>query len=266
MNALMTADCVGGVWSYALELADALAAHDVGVTLAVMGGRLTPDQRRELRRARGGQCFASDFGLEWQQDWASVRNAGDWLREIAERVPPDVVHVNGYAHAALHWDAPVVVVAHSCVLSWYEAVRGQAAPFEWDRYREEVARGLEAADVVVAPTQAMLDALLRHHRAHVETCVIANGVAAADIEAAKQEVVLAAGRLWDEAKNVGALVSVAPRLHAPVELAGDAAAPPSPYVRSLGRLGRDALRTRMAEVAVFCAPARYEPFGLGPLE
>ncbi|MFL5926972.1 MAG: glycosyltransferase family 4 protein [Gaiellaceae bacterium] len=266
MNVLMTADCVGGVWSYALELSDALAAHDVSVTLAVMGGRLTAEQRRELRRSQVERCFASDFALEWQQNWASVRNAGDWLREIAERVPPNVVHVNGYAHAALHWDAPVVVVAHSCVLSWYEAVRGQAAPFEWDRYREEVARGLEAADVVVAPTQAMLDALLRHHPVRAQTCVVPNGVGAAEREGSKHEVVLAAGRLWDEAKNVGALVSVAPRLHAPIELAGDAAGPPPPHVRSLGRLGRDALRTRMAEVAVFCAPARYEPFGLGPLE
>jgi glycosyltransferase involved in cell wall biosynthesis len=37
-------------------------------------------------------------------------------------------------------------------------------------------------------------------------------------------------------------------------------------VTSLGRLGRAALRARMAETAVFCAPARYEPFGLAPLE
>ena len=45
----MTTDTVGGVWTYALELADALAERDVEVTLAVQGDP-TPGQRDELRR------------------------------------------------------------------------------------------------------------------------------------------------------------------------------------------------------------------------
>jgi glycosyltransferase involved in cell wall biosynthesis len=160
------------------------------------------------------------------------------------------VHVNGYVHAALDWDLPVVVVAHSDVLSWFEAVRGQAAPPEWDRYRREVARGLAAADLVVAPTHAMLAALERHHRVDAPTCVIHNGVSPGPPPRPKRELVLAAGRMWDEAKNIAVLRRVSDRIR--VEIAD--------------WIGRRGLRARMAEAAVFCAPARYEPFGLGPLE
>jgi glycosyltransferase involved in cell wall biosynthesis len=161
---------------------------------------------------------------------------------------------------------PVLVVAHSDVLSWFEAVRRQTAPAEWARYREEVGRGLAAADLVVAPTRVMLDELRRHYSVTAPSCVIPNGVAPTTAAAVKRRVVLAAARLWDEAKNVSALVRVAPRIAAPVELAGELRSRQPSGVRTLGRLGRGALRTRMAETAVFCAPARYEPFGLAPLE
>ena len=40
MKVLMTADTVGGVWTYALELAGALAPHGVTVALATMGAGL----------------------------------------------------------------------------------------------------------------------------------------------------------------------------------------------------------------------------------
>ena len=43
---LMTADTVGGVWTYALELARALAGFGVETTLAVMGGRACPGPAR----------------------------------------------------------------------------------------------------------------------------------------------------------------------------------------------------------------------------
>ena len=47
----------------------------------------------------------------------------------------ELVHLNGYAHAALPWRVPVVVVAHSCVLSWWQAVFGEAAPARYAEYR-----------------------------------------------------------------------------------------------------------------------------------
>jgi len=80
--------------------------------------------------------------------------------------------------------------------------------------------------------------------------------------------VLAAGRLWDEAKNIAAVCRAAALLSRPVLVAGEGIlpAPLPPNLRLLGLLDSDDLAARMAEAAVFAAPARYEPFGLGVLE
>ena len=55
---------------------------------------------------------------------------------------------------ALPWHAPVVVVAHSCVRSWWRAVKGEGAPERLEAYRAAVAAGLAAARMVIAPTIA----------------------------------------------------------------------------------------------------------------
>src|SRR5205085_4832818 len=74
----------------------------------------------------------------------------------------------------------------------------------------------------------------------------------------KERFVLAVGRGWDEAKNLGALERVAMRLPAPVVTAGDGT--------RLGRVGPERLRDLYGRAAVFAEPARYEPFGLAALE
>lgn len=258
MRVLMTTDTVGGVWTYSLDLSRELAARGVSVTLAAMGGRLAPDQRREARALDGVRVFAADYALEWMEGrWPEVERAGEWLLEIADAVGPDVVHVNGYVHAALPWRAPVLVVAHSDVLTWYEAVRGEPAPPEWDRYRREVEQGLRAAHLVAAPTAAMLAALERDYVFEADTVVIPNG-GRPIAPKPKEPFVLAAGRAWDEAKNVAAVGRVAERLSWPVRIVGEGSAS--------GRVSRRHLDDLLARASIFTLPARYEPFGLGPLE
>src|SRR5689334_6585826 len=96
---LMTADTVGGVWTYAMELVRGLAAHDVFVTLATMGAPLSAAQSREAADLNNLEIEQSSFKLEWMQEpWADVQKAGDWLLEIEERVQPDLIHLNGYVH------------------------------------------------------------------------------------------------------------------------------------------------------------------------
>jgi glycosyltransferase involved in cell wall biosynthesis len=269
----MTADAVGGVWTYALDLSRALAARGVQVALATMGAPPTADQEREAREVPGLELFASAYRLEWMADpWDDVRRAGEWLLELESRLRPDLVHLNGYAHAALPWRAPRIVVGHSCVVSWWHAVHGGPPPAEWDRYRDEVKDGLRAADAVFAPTGAMLAELERHYGPLPRGGVIWNGRDSRPFRPApKEPFVLAVGRLWDEAKNVGALARVAPELPWPVLVAGeewhpDGKAAALAGVRPLGKLPPAELAGLFARAAIYALPARYEPFGLSAVE
>jgi len=268
MRVLMTADTVGGVWTYALELADALAAHDVEVVLATMGAPLSPAQRAELRGSQIARAYAESLKLEWMDDpWRDVDRAGRWLLEIRDEVEPDVVHLNGYAHGTLPWELPLLVAGHSCVLSWHAAVRGEEAPPTWIRYAERVAAGTAAADLIVAPTRAMLRELERHYGLSGARAVIPNGRRSAGVVRTNEPFVFTAGRLWDDAKNVAALDRVAPRLPWPVALAGELSPDRrSEHARALGRLDRRAVDEWLARASIFALPARYEPFGLAALE
>ncbi|WP_431856506.1 glycosyltransferase family 4 protein [Azospirillum sp.] len=270
---LMTADAVGGVWDYSLELARSLARQGVGVSLAVMGGGLDDDKRAAAQRVPGLTLDDAPFRLEWMPDPEDdLERAGDWLLELERRVRPDIVHVNGYAQAALPFTAPVLSVGHSCVLSWWRGVHRESAPRDWDRYARRVTDGLRLADLVVAPTRAMLDDLDDLYGPLPRTRVIANGRDPALYRPhAKRPFILSAGRVWDKAKNIAALDAVAPRLQWPLLVAGDADGPdgshaPPRHVRHLGRLSSDALARVYGKAAVFALPARYEPFGLAALE
>lgn len=265
MKVLMTTDAVGGVWSYSLDLAAGLRREGVEVVLATMGPAPSADQRRDAAAAPLAALEESSFKLEWMEDpWEDVEAAGEWLLELAEAHDPEVVHLNGFAHATLRWRRPVVAVGHSCVLSWWRAVRDEPVPAHWRRYLEAVRSGLQTADVVVAPSQAMLDELELYYGVR-DGLVIHNG-SSAPVHAGepRHPFVLAAGRLWDEAKNLATLDDAARGLRWPVLAAGGG--PSGDAVQSLGRLPRDELRVLMERASVFAAPARYEPFGLGPLE
>jgi glycogen(starch) synthase len=275
MKVLLVADAVGGVFTYAVELSRALAARGVAVVLATEGARLAADQRRALESIPGLVHEESAFRLEWMDEpWEDVRLAGGWLLALEARERPDVVHLDSYAHGALPFRAPKLVVGHSCVLSWYEAVRGTAAPASWTRYRLAAGAGLRAADAIAAPSAWMAAELVRHQGPIAPPVVIPNGRDPARFRpGAKEELVLAAGRLWDEAKNAAAVVRVAPSLPWQVWVAGEwsapdaAGVPPAAAAASLlGRLPEEALASWYARAAIFAHPARYEPFGLAVLE
>lgn len=257
----MTTDAVGGVWTYASDLRAALAADGIEVVLATLGPQAPPDGSSPYLPCR----------LEWEPDpWEDVQATGDRLLALAEETGADLVHLNAFAHGALPWPVPVVVTGHSCVLSWHDAVRGAPAGPEWGRYRRAVAAGLHAADAVVAPTRAMGAALRRHYGLSASPQVIANGASphpAGEITHADREpLVLAAGRLWDEAKGLDALDAAAAQMTWPVAVAGAAGGRQASHARLLGALPRDELRTLMGRSAIFAHPARYEPFGLVVLE
>lgn len=270
---LMTADTVGGVWCYTMTLAEELGASGTEILLATMGAPLSASQRQEVRALPHVQIAESTFKLEWMPEpWADVEAAGEWLLSLAGKFQPDVIHLNGYTHAALPWGKPVLVVAHSCVLSWWEAVHGVDAPKEWDPYRRQVKTGLMAADLVVTPSRSMLQALLAHYGGLPRAEVIPNGRRLDRFAPGhKQEVVFCAGRLWDEAKNVQTVCAAASEISWPVVLAGSCTRPDGretelPNVNCLGHLPADEIAAWFARAAIYAHPARYEPFGLSVLE
>src|SRR5207248_1821480 len=122
------------------------------------------------------------------------------------RIHPDIVHLNGFAHGALPWRSPALVVGHSCVLSWREAVGGEIDPAWLAHYRESVMHGLRAADWVVAPSGAMLATLQRLYGPFRVSSTIPNGRDSSRFRPREKEpFIFSAGRLWDRAKNLDAL-------------------------------------------------------------
>ena len=272
MNILMTADTVGGVWQYAMELMTSLEVKGYSFSLATMGPPPDDSQLEQLNRISNVTLHVGDFKLEWMASpWLDVTKAGDWLMNLAIEVKPDVVHLNGYTHASLAWNCPVLVVGHSCVLSWWRAVKGCPAGDMFEQYRIAVARGLASADMVVAPSKAMLDQLQLCYGPLMRTRVIYNARCKSFKPAPKEEFIFSAGRIWDEAKNIKALCEAAPDLDWPVYIAGpdvneQGQACEHENVKYLGNLDQDALVGWMSRAAVYALPAYYEPFGLTVLE
>ena len=269
---LMTADCVGGVWSYAAGLCRSLP--DTRFILATMGPHPVQAQRDAIRELENVTFVESDYRLEWMAggdlDFPASRH---WLLDLIAQYEVDVVHVNGYAQGQLGFDRPAVVVAHSDVLSWWRAVHKCAAPPEWDEYRKNVIAGLASASRIIAPTAAVMHDLEHHYLPLAGAAsVIPNGVDATAFRiTAKQPFVLAAGRLWDAAKNLAALSTAAPGLSWPIAIAGATEHPEGGTVRLanarlLGPLTPAEMARALASAGIFAAPARYEPFGLAILE
>ena len=269
---LLTADTAGGVWTYSIELARALQAEGIGVTLATLGPAPSTDQRDEASTL-GVRLHSRTCRLPWMPEpWDDLAAAGEWLLELAVTEQADLVHLSEPVLASLPWPVPTVAVGHSCVLSWWEAVLGEAAPASWGRYREAMRRGLAQAAVVVAPSRAML-AALRTHYGVVGGEVVPNGRSPERFPpGTKEPFAITATRLWDAAKNAATLDAAAAGLPWPVYAAGDPMPPRGGeetccgHLRVLGRLAGDELASWLAHASIFALPARYEPFGLSALE
>ena len=273
MRVLMTADAVGGVWQYALQLARLLAHRDAEIVIAVMGPPPSNAQRAEALTIPGLALRDKPFALEWMPNpWEDVDRAGSWLLALEAEFDPDVVHINGYAHASIAWHAPTLVVAHSCVCSWWHAVHRKPAPEEWNEYVSRVRAGLTAATAVVAPTCAMARDIARFYQVTRDLSIIANCRDEGDWHpGAKEPFVFAAGRAWDAAKNIAALATVAREVQWPIYVAGEASGPGVTStelhrLHPVGRLDSAQMADWMGRAAIYALPARYEPFGLSILE
>ncbi len=289
MKLLLTADTLGGVWTYCMELCTALAPYEVNISLATMGRKLSPEQRWQVKRMPHVQLYESTYRLCWMQDaWDDVDQAGKWLLSLERKIKPDIVQLNDLAHGGLRWKTPVVLVGHSCVFSWWEAVYKRTPPLnEWGHYRKLVRDSVQKADLVLAPSHSMLKSLMRHYGPASACSVIYNGrdfpplaakyapftkLSNPRAESVKdQALIFASGRIWDEAKNVGVLSGIVNQLPWPVYAAGEQTDPNGGHsvpdgLNCLGFLNSDEMAQWLKRAAIYVAPAHYEPFGLSILE
>jgi glycosyltransferase involved in cell wall biosynthesis len=267
----MTADAVGGVWQYTVDLVRRLAEGGAEVMVAVLGPAPSEEQRNEIQRLPGVALADKNLALEWEPNsWADVDASGEWLLELDSRFRSDLVHLNGYAHAVLPWHKPVAVVAHSCVYSWWRNVLNCAPDQEWAEYKRRVTAGLAACDTIVAPSEFMAAEIGREYGVGFEKIrVIHNFSERQPPESTdKEPFFLAAGRVWDPAKNFALLEEVAPDVQWPVKLAGKDRGETlsSAALEKLGQIPNAELLDLLARASVFVHPALYEPFGLAVLD
>ena len=271
LRLLLVTDAVGGVWTYSIELARALEPLDVETILAVTGPSPSAEQR-----AAAGHVKLIDTGLplEWLDTGpAEIADAGKALALIAACEGADVVQTSSAALlAGGAFEQPIVAVQHSCVATWWAAVKGTPLPGDFRWRSDLVAQGLSKADAVVAPTRAFAAATERAYDLDRRVLAVHNGRTAQKLRELPQgDFVFTAGRLWDEGKNVATLDRAAARIRAPFQAAGSTEGPNGAriapgHLTALGSLSEARVAGVMAARPIFASAALYEPFGLSVLE
>ncbi len=274
LRVLLTADAVGGVWQYSIDLARGLSGLGVETVLAVLGPPPTRRQTDEAEEVPGLKLVETGLELDWlAEDAASVRKAGAAVADLARRHEADLVQLNMPALAAdADFGMPVVAVQHSCVATWWEAVHGTELPEDFAWRTELVRAGLHRADIVVAPTSAFAEATRRCYGLAKAPMTVHNGRKPFDLPSrAQDDFAFTAGRLWDEGKNLATLDASAGRIDVPVHAAGPVRGPNGTavvfdHLHCLGSLSEEELARWLAAKPVFVSAALYEPFGLAVLE
>ena len=280
MHVVMTADTLGGVWTYVRELATELVRRRVRVTLVSFGEIPMLEQTAWMDSLDLLDYRPTGFKLEWMQECDDdLAASAEYLRMVVTEVQPDVLHLNQYFYGALDFTQPAIVVGHSDVVSWWQAVHKSDPPESpWIRnYRRIVSRGLAGADAVVAPSFAALAQLesnfVRPHRTQViyngRNPVLFNG------HQQKESYVASVGRVWDLGKNAALLTKI--ETPWPIYVAGDNTNPDltvKPTALHIGEgrvifkgvMTEHQLRNLYAGASIYIATSQYEPFGLAPLE
>jgi glycosyltransferase involved in cell wall biosynthesis len=282
MHTLITADTIGGVWTYTRELVTGLVQRGVRVTLVSFGNIPAAGETRWMDQLSGVDYHPTAFKLEWMQNeeaQADLETSAQYLGHIIRDSRPDLLHLNQFYYGALDCNLPRLVVAHSDVVSWWACVHGEdPPPTPWmSRYREVVARGLAAASAVVAPSRWMLDQVERNYLKPARGLVIHNGRTPAlfNPRVAKEERIVTIGRSWDAGKNTTLLLRM--DMPAPVYIVGSERHPEKHEIAPASHSPRASVRLQshqqeravvqlLARAGIYAATSRYEPFGLAPVE
>jgi glycosyltransferase involved in cell wall biosynthesis len=270
----MTTDAVGGVWTYALDLARALARANVETMLVTLGPAPSADQVTDAYAIPRLHLVETGLPLDWlASEPAEVLEIGAAVRGLARGGRVHLIHLNSPALAAQGgFPAPVVGACHSCLATWWSAVGEGPMPDDF-RWRTQLLwQGLHNCEALIAPTEAFARETTRSYEI-ASPQVIRNGrePPPSIVAGERQAIVFTTGRFWDGGKNIGVLDAAAGLCAAPVLAAGplkgpNGAAVELRHAQALGRLSADEITEWLHRAAVFSSSAVYEPFGLGVLE
>lgn len=271
---LMTTDTVGGVWTYTLELCRALKPYNFEIHLLSLGATPNERQIKEIEHLTNVSFYPTDYKLEWMENpWEDIRKTEGKIEALCKIIEPDLLHFNNYINESTLYDIPKVTVYHSCVQTWWEAVKNCEVPAQWNAYVRHLQEACNSSNVIVFPTDAIRLAAYQSHSITTPYEVINNGrdfSVAGDV--GKEKIILCSGRIWDEAKNLKFLCGLAEQLPWPIYVAGDNANPNTSdkmlldNVRFLGKLDFEELKYWLERTEIYINPALYEPFGLAVLE
>ncbi len=281
MHVLVTADAVGGVWTYTRELVTGLARRGVRVTLVSFGEIPTAQQCEWMDGLRGLDFRPTAFRLEWMQEAEQdLEASSEFLMSLIGEIKPEIAHFSQYCYGALPVDLPRVVVAHSDVVGWWQSVHGEEPrDTRWIRwYRDTVTRGLAGASAVVTPSRWMLESITANYTRPAHAAVVYNGrnPGLYNPHSTKDDLALCVGRLWDAAKQVSLLSQCDQKV--PICVTGSdkhpdevlrGARPAFPARRRVqfrGTQSEGQLVQLYSRASMYVATPRYEPFGLAPLE
>ena len=277
MRVLLTADAVGGIWTYALDLCRGLSNAGIAVTLVVLGPAPNHAQIQGASAIEGLNLVITGLPLDWNMTVgpAALRSAGFAVAALAQMAKADLVHLNSPALAAFtDFPAPVIGGCHSCLATWWRAVRGRGplpANFAWRR--DLLHEGYRRCRTLIAPSRSFAEATRRCYGLSQAPNVVHNGrvLEANPTSTDLHRMVFTAGRLWDEGKNLAALARASAFVGAPIYAAGSPQAPDGAVMRLnglclLGQTNAAEVARHLARRPVFVSTARYEPFGLAVLE
>lgn len=270
---LMTTDAIGGVWTYATDLAEGLSQAGVETVLVVIGPSPNRDQVMRAHAIPRLTLIDTGLPLDWRAtEPAEILEVGAAMRGLARGHGVDLIHLNSPAFAAGGgFPAPVVGACHSCLATWWSAVKDGPMPADFRWRTQALWQGMLGCDALMAPTAAFAEATALTYEAP-RPFVVRNGRHPLALTSGERErMVFTSGRLWDEGKNIAVLDEAAALIAAPLHAAGPLQGPDGTLTRlrhaqALGRLPADAVADWLARAPVFASAALYEPFGLGVLE
>jgi glycogen synthase len=271
---LLTTDVVGGVWDFCITLAGGLRSAGDDVVLLALGS--PTHAQRHAADSAGAQLVSLPLKLEWMTDSAiDVALTRNLVGQVARQVGADIVHANQFAAACADVDVPVVLTLHSDVLSWRRSTLGATdVPPEWQSYTALVREALARADHVVSVSRFLADEVMDLYRVPRNIEVVHNGwPTPAEISPLRTRATVAAGRIWDAAKNISLIAEAATGWQpGPVFLAGETSHPDGGTVTApsqltqVGFLNQQELGSLLDESRVYVSAAKYDPFGLLPLQ